>query len=142
MQVDIDFKHLQQNFNDAQYVLDNAIMTSMVPLMPMQDGSFIDKTKGQSGALAGSGKVVAAASPYGRFLYEGKKMVDTKTGKGPLKITNEFGEEKIRWRKGAKLKPTNEPLSYSRGRTDHWFEKAKDRDCDNWVNLVKKEMGK
>ncbi len=48
--------------------------------MPMQTGQFINVTKAMSAAVAGTGKVVAAAPPMGRFLYEGRTMVDEKTG--------------------------------------------------------------
>ena len=40
--------------------------------MPMQTGQFINVTKAMSAAVAGTGKVVAAAPPMGCFLYEGK----------------------------------------------------------------------
>ena len=143
MQIEVDAKDLTRKFNKAQFALDSAIMTSMIPFMPQQTGQFINETQAESAALAGSGQVVAAAAPMGRFLYEGKKMVDEQTGKGPMRIKDKYGGENIRWRKGAKLKPTGTPLSYSReSARPHWFDEAKLRDGDNWVELVKKEIGK
>ena len=143
VQIDVDMSRVENNLNRAQFALDSAIMTSMIPFMPQQTGQFINETQAESAALAGTGKVVAAAPPQGRYLYEGVKMVDAKTGKGPMKITDKYGGEVVRWKKGTKLKPTNIPLTYSRGSAQsHWFEPAKEKDGDNWVKLVQKEMDK
>lgn len=126
--VEVNMKRLEDNFNRAQFELDSAIMTSMVPYMPRRDGQLIAVTKGMSAALAGSGKVVAAAPPYGRFLYEGKVMI----GK----------ESRSPWaKKGEKKVVTGRNLSYSGGGQAHWFDAAKAADGDNWVDLVKKTAG-
>lgn len=126
--VEVDMKRLEDNFNRAQFALDSAIMTSMVPYMPRRDGQFINVTKGMSAALAGSGKVVAAAPPYGRFLYEGKVMIGEKS-RSP-------------WaKKGEKKVVTGRNLSYSGGGQAHWFDAAKAADGNNWVDLVKKTAG-
>ena len=135
--IEVDMSRLEDNFNRAQFALDSAIMTSMVPYMPRRDGLFIDITKGMSAAIAGTGKVVAAAPPYGRFLYEGKTMVDAKTGspwarKGAQKVTVSEFQGKTN---------AKENLTYSGGGQAHWFDKAKEADGDSWVNLVKKTAG-
>lgn len=128
---------LEDKFNRAQFALDSAIMTSMEPFMPQQSGQFINRTKAQSAALAGTGEVVAAAAPEGRFLYEGKTMVDVKTGspwarKGAKKVLVSQFQGKTN---------AKENLTYSRGSAQpHWFEPAKARDGDNWVRVVKKEV--
>jgi hypothetical protein len=128
IRIEVDMKRLENNFNKAQYVLDSAIMTSMEPYMPRRDGQLIAVTKGMSAALAGSGKVVAAAPPYGRFLYEGKVMIGEKS-RSP-------------WaKKGEKKVVTGRNLTYSGGGQAHWFDKAKAADGDSWVNLVKKTAG-
>ena len=128
VRIEVDMKRLENNFNKAQYALDSAIMTSMEPYMPRRDGQLIAVTKGMSAALAGSGKVVAAAPPYGRFLYEGKVMIGEKS-RSP-------------WaKKGEKKVVTGRNLTYSGGGQAHWFDKAKAADGDSWVNLVKKTAG-
>ena len=143
VQIEVDAEELTRKFNKAQFALDSAIMTSMIPFMPQQTGQFINETQAESAALAGTGKVVAAAPPQGRYLYEGVKMVDAKTGKGPMKITDKYGGEVVRWKKGTKLKPTNIPLTYSRGSAQsHWFDAAKAKDSDKWVQIVQKEVSK
>lgn len=144
--LEIDLSRFEKQFQDAQYALDSMVMNDMVPYMPHQTGTFINVTRGRSAALAGSGIVYAAAPPFGRYLYEGKKMVDEKTGKGPMKIpTGPGGEFVWRYREGAKLKPTNQPLNYNKNAhpevTDHWFDEAKKRHCDGWVKAVKNIAG-
>jgi hypothetical protein len=129
VKANISFKRFEQQFQKAQFELDSAVMTDMVPYMPRVTGAFINLTKARSSAIAGSGEVVAAAPPYGRFLYEGKVMVDPKTGSP--------------WaRKGAKKTVTNREIRYSNPKaTAKWFDTAKKNHSDEWVKLVKKHAG-
>lgn len=144
MRLELNTERLNRNLNDAQFALDSAIMTSMQPFMPMDTGQFIDRVKTKNGTLAGTGEVYAAVGPEGRFLYEGYVMVDSVTGKGPMVIPNSPGESILRFRKGAKLKPSNRKISYYRGAhrqaTDHWFEAAKKKDEKVWMRAVDQEM--
>lgn len=138
----IDMGRMERNLNNAQFMLDSAVMTSMVPYMPMQTGTFINVTRGMSASIAGSGEVVAAAPPYGQFLYEGKTMVDEKTGspyarEGARKVlVSQFGGK------------TNarEDLQYSKHAnpnvTDHWFEAAKEKNREEWRNVAARQMAK
>lgn len=125
--IQVDMSRMEDNFNKAQFALDSAIMTSMEPFMPMQSGQFIAVTKGMSAAVAGTGQVVAAAPPSGRFLYEGKTMVGIKSRSAWAK-------------KGEKKVVSGGNLTYTRG-GPKWFDKAKAKDGDNWVHLVKKTAG-
>ncbi len=129
IKVDVSLNRFERQYERAQYYLDSQIMTDMVPYMPHRDGNFVNVTRLQSAALAGSGKVVAAAPPMGRFLYEGKVMVDPVTGSP--------------WaRKGAKKVVTERPLTYSNPKaTPHWFDTAKDAHGIAWVKGVKQIAG-
>lgn len=129
IKIDISLKRINANLERAQWWLDNQVMTDMVPHMPMQTGTFINLTRARSAALAGTGKVVAAAPPMGRFLYEGVVMVDPETGSP--------------WaRPGAKKIVTAQPLTYSNPKaTPHWFETAKKNHGAEWVKGVKKIAG-
>ena len=138
IELEIDLGRFQGQYSRAQFRLDSMVMTSMVPFMPMQSGVFINVTKGMSAAIAGSGKVVAAAPPMGRFLYYGKGMVDIETGstyarKGTKKVlVSQFGG----------TTNAKEDLSYGRpGAEKEWFEAAKKRDKAAWLRAVKKEAG-
>lgn len=128
----IDLSRFEGQYARAQYLLDSMVMDSMVPYMPMQTGTFINVTRGMSQAIAGSGKVVAAAPPMGRFLYEGKVMVGERTGSAFA----EKGEMKI---------VIDKPLQYSRHAhpnvTDHWFDTAKTYHGETWIRKTKKVAG-
>ena len=125
----INLSRFEKQFEDAQFVFDSTVMKDMKPYMPHQTGTFINITSAQSASLAGSGTVVAAAAPMGRFLYEGKVMVDPLTGSP--------------WaRAGAKKVVTDRDLKYSNPKaTPHWFDTAKKNHGESWVREVKKIAG-
>ena len=127
----IDFSKTENRVNKAQYLLDSQIMDDMIPFMPMRDGLFIAQTRARSQAVAGTGQVVAAAPPFGRFLYEGKVMVDPLTGSP--------------WaRKGAKKVVTDRPLKYSKGSHPqaqaHRFDATKKKNLQYWIKTVDKTV--
>lgn len=129
MKVHIDMKRINANFEKAQYWLDSQVMTDMVPYMPHNTGSFVNITRTQSAAIAGTGLVVAGAAPMGRFLYNGVVMIDPETGSP--------------WaRPGAKKIVTAKPLTYSNPRaTPKWFDTAKQHHGRQWIAGVKLRAG-
>ena len=132
IELDVDLSRFERQYQKAQYDLDNMVMTSMVPYMPMRTGTFVNVTRALSASIAGSGYVYAAAPPFGRFLYEGKVMVDEKTGSP--------------WaRPGAKKIVTNKDLNYDKSThpnvTDHWFDTAKKNHGEEWVKKTKATAG-
>lgn len=129
IKVDVSLNRFEKQFQEAQFWLDGQVMNDMVPYMPHRDGTFVNLTRIRSAALQGTGKVVAGAPPQGRFLYEGKVMVDPVTGSP--------------WaRKGAKKVVTERPLTYSNPKaTPHWFDTAKDAHGKSWVKGVKRIAG-
>ena len=143
IRITLNMNRFERQFQRAQYQLDGAVMNSMVPFMPRINGTFINVTREQSTSLQGTGMVVAAAAPQGRYLYMGKVMVDRDTGKGPYKIpTGPGGEYVLRFRKGARLSATNRPLKYSYPKArSHWFDVAKQKDGKKWVRGVKETAG-
>lgn len=75
--------------------------------------------------------------PYARYLWEGHRMVDAATGRGPMYIPNVGW----RWHKGAVLVPTSQPLTYhTAGTGDHWLERAKPRYLKKWSRTAGQEM--
>ena len=129
IKVDISLDRFSKQFQDAQYWLDGQVMNDMVPFMPHRDGLFISNTRMQSASVQGTGKVYAAYGPQGRFLYEGKVMVDPETGSP--------------WaRPAAKKVVTDRDLTYSNpNATPHWFDTSKEKYGDTWVKEVKKIAG-
>ena len=129
MRMDISLRRFDIRFQRAQYYLDGQVMTDMVPRMPFNTGVFINQTRAKSASLQGSGKVYAAFGVQGRFLYEGKVMVDELTGSP--------------WaRKGAKKIVTEKDLQYSNPRAvPHWFEEVKRAHGKDWIKEVKQIAG-
>lgn len=132
IELDVDLSRFEKQYGKAQYALDSMVMTSMQPYMPHRTGTFINVTKAMSAAIAGSGTVIAAAPPFGRFLYEGKVMVDPETNSP--------------WaRPGAKKIVTDKDLDYDKSHnpkvTDHWFDTAKKNHGKSWVKAVKNIAG-
>lgn len=128
----LNLKRFEGQYAKAQYELDSMVMTSMIPYMPKQTGTFINVTQGMSQAIAGSGKVVAAAPPMGRFLYEGIGMVGVYT-------RSAFAA------KGEKKVVTENPLMYSTHAnpkaTAKWFDVAKKYHGKAWIEKAKKLAG-
>lgn len=135
--IKVDMSVLDDRFNKAQKKLDKAIMASMVPFMPHRDGSFIDRTQAESDAIAGSGEVVAGAGPFGRFLYEGKTMVDIKTGSTWARDS----AKKVLVSQYTGKTNAKENLTFSKGRQSHWLEPAVKKDGDAWVKVVANIIG-
>lgn len=129
IKANISLDRFASQYREAQFWLDSQVMTDMVPYMPRQTGSFINLTRARSATLAGTGGVIAAAPPQGRFLYMGKLMVDP--------VTNSP------WaRKGAKKVTTERDLTYGNpAATPMWFDTAKQNHCNAWVSGVKKRAG-
>jgi hypothetical protein len=145
IKVKLDLSRFDAQFQRAQYLLDGEVMNSMVPFMPHLNGTFINVTRAASAATQGTGEVYAAYGPQGRYLYEGKVMVDSATGKGPMKIATGPGEYVLRYRKGSKLVATDRPLRYTKTHNpaaqDHWFDAAKAADGKKWIDKVKETAG-
>lgn len=133
----IDLDRFEEQFSRAQFELDSMVMTDMVPYMPMETGMFIQITRAMSAAVAGTGKVVAAAPPSGRFLYEGKTMVDEKTGSPWARK----GARKVLVSQYAGKTSAKPNLTYAHGRQSHWFEAAKKQHGGQWISKTKKTAG-
>lgn len=131
-EMEIDLGRFEKQYSKAQYELDSAVMEDMIPYMPMVTGQFINVTKAMSQAVAGSGKVIAAAPPFGRFLYGGKVMVGV--------------ESNSPWaKKGEKKVVTDKNLDFSTGAHPKaqakWFDAAKRENIGRWVKQTKKNAG-
>lgn len=139
--VKVDLSRFSEQFKRAQYELDGAVMNSMVPFMPMEKGTFIDVTRAHSSAVQGSGKVYAAYGPQGRFLYEGKGMVDEETGSP---YARKEAKKVLVSQYGGKTN-AKEYLAYTKNKhpaaQSHWFDAAKSADGDKWIKKAKQIAG-
>lgn len=80
------------------------ILRHMIKFMPMVSGAFTKQ------AVIASTTKIQITAPQAYYLYYGKRMVNSKTGKGPRYIPG-VG---YRWPRGATLVPTNDPLNYTK----------------------------
>ena len=75
-----------------------------------------------------------------RYLYEGHKMVDAVTGKGP-RVIPDVGP---RWRRYQKLRETSEPLTYTKKphplATDHWMEASEKKNGNAWAQFAEEAI--
>lgn len=145
LRLDVALKDtVRNNLPKAQYMLDAQIVNDMVPYMPMVTGTFINTVRLRNASLMGSGQVCAATGVMGRYLYYGSKMIDPLTGKGARRIVLDGGEVIFRYRLGAKLVPSGEPLDYTKTANplagSFWYERAKQDHFTEWRDLVKRVL--
>lgn len=126
---------LARGVDRAEQVLLQQIKKDTEQYVPMLTGSLNQRTRV-------IGNTIVYPGPYARYLYYGKVMVDVATGKGPMRFTDELGNEFIRWRKGAVLRPTERPLQYT---TDfhpkagaQWFERSKADNLPKWLRVAER----
>ena len=132
IKVNVSLNRFEKQFQEAQYWLDGQVFTDMEKYTPFRDGNMRNVSAIMSRSMQGSGQVIAGAPPYGRFLYEGKVMVDPVTGSP--------------WaRAGAKKVVTDRDLVFDKTAhpraTDHWFDAAKEQYVKSWAKGVKKRAG-
>lgn len=141
LKVKLSLSRFDEQYKKAQYQLDGDVMNSMVPFMPMISDSFINTTRAASTAVQGSGQVYAAYGPQGRYLYEGKVMVDEVTG-SPFARQ---GAKKVLVSQYAGKTAAKENIEYTHQAhpkaQDHWFDAAKAADGKKWVRRVKATAG-
>lgn len=81
------------------------------------------------------GNRIIYPGPYARYLWYGKVMVNSVTGKGPRKIP----EVGYRWPLGAILKPTSRNLKFNTSvhanATDHWMDVSAAQNMKKWEKM-------
>ena len=131
VKIKLDMSGLDEAIQRAQYALDGAIMHSMIPFMPKVSGNFIERTVAKSASVQGTGIVYAGVGPEGRFVYEGKVMVDPVTGSTYA-------------RPGAKKIVTERELNYNKlANPDvhkEWFLAAKRKDMKEWEDAINRAI--
>lgn len=118
----------------AEHIVALQVRKDTSPYVPALTGSLDTRTRVD-------GQQIIYPGPYAKYLYYGKVMVDAATGKGPMRIVSEDGTEVIRFRKGAKLRPTDRDLKIQRSMhpkaQSHWFEASKAKNLPRWLRVAK-----
>lgn len=124
IRVKIDLRPYDERSKKAQWLLGNNVLHSCKACMPQRDGILKDNSRVEDG-----GRKVVFETPYARFQYGGKVMVDPDTGSA--------------WaREGVEKVLTNKLLKYSDPNArPKWFEHAKERDLQSWIKSVKDMVG-
>ena len=124
VKVELKLDKFSELFKEAQQWLGDRVLEDCKPYMPHRTGSLQQRS-----SVVNGGKKAIFPGPYGRFLYGGKVMIDPDTG-------SPFA------RAGVKKILTDTPLTYSDAQaTDHWFETAKAKNQEYWIDGVGKILG-
>ena len=124
--IHIDTSRIDNNIRNAQKALNMQVVADCDEYIPMQQGALRGSVNYPDGIYGGE---IAWNTPYAHYQYMGELYL-TEDGRS-------FAY------KGEKKYPTGLPLhQHQPGTTDHWFEAAKQAHCEQWIDLVKREVGK
>lgn len=137
VRVEVNLQGFEARHKKAQQWLGDRVLEDSRTCMPLLTGGLQQRSHTED-----DGKKVVFPGPYSGYLYRGKVMVDSATGKGPRKIPTAPGEYILRFRKGAKLIPTSRKLTYSNPQAvPEWFEHAKAKNKQFWIQGVGEILG-
>lgn len=71
MECKIGLARFNGNFRRAQIWLDRKLMEKMTPYVPYRTGEFLGKIQTRNAGRYGTGELVTAVPPQGRYLYPG-----------------------------------------------------------------------
>lgn len=126
MSIHIDTKRIDENVRRAQNLLNMQVVADCDEYIPMDQGALRGSVNYPDGIYGG---VIEWNTPYAHYQYAGELYL-TEDGRA-------FAN------KGERKYPAGMPLHYhTPGTSDHWFERAKDAHGQQWIDLVKREVGK
>lgn len=122
LSIKLDISKQDFRFKKAQEMLINQIKIDTEKFVPARDMILSNSAHPEN-----SNTELVYSTPYARFQYMGKVMVDDRGST---------------WaKKGTKKHVINKNLVYSKDRhpqaTSKWFEKAKEEYKEKWIKLVK-----
>lgn len=126
VEIKLNTNRYDANVRDAQKLLNMQVVADCDPYIPFQQGALRGSVRYPDGIY---GSEIAWDTPYAHYQYEGELYL-TEDGRT-------FAN------KGERKYPTGQPLEYhAPGTSDHWFDKAKEQNLNQWIDLVKKTAGK
>ena len=124
--IHIDTSRIDNNIRNAQKSLNMQVVADCDEYIPMQQGALRGSVNYPDGIYGGE---IAWNTPYAHYQYMGE-----------LYLTEDGRSFAFR---GERKYPTGLPLQqHHPGTADHWFERAKQAHCEQWIDLVKREVGK
>ena len=134
--IKLNTDRLDKNLREAQKELNEAVKNDCQPLVPHLNGSLRSSFDYPKGVYGGE---ISWNTPYAHYQYEGNVYED------PVLHAAGIYTDGVGWwsRSGVKKVKTERKLTHNiDGTTDHWFEEAKTRHKQEWVDLVRKTAGK
>ena len=124
--IKMDTSRLDKNIREAQRKLNEQIVADCDTYVPFQQGALRGSVRFPEGLYGGQ---IEWDSPYAHYQYQGELYL-TEDGRSYA----HKNEQKF---------PTGTPLEqHMSGTKEKWFEEAKLRNKEQWVNLVKRTAGK
>ena len=124
--IHIDASRIDNNIRNAQKALNMQVVADCDEYIPMQQGALRGSVHYPDGIYGGE---IAWNTPYAHYQYMGE-----------LYLTEDGRSFAFR---GERKYPTGLPLQqHHPGTADHWFDRAKQSHCEQWIDLVKREVGK
>lgn len=124
--IHIDTSRIDNNIRNAQKALNMQVVADCDEYIPMQQGALRGSVNYPDGIYGGE---IAWNTPYAHYQYMGE-----------LYLTEDGRSFAFR---GERKYPTGLPLQqHHPGTADHWFDRAKQVHCEQWIDLVKREVDK
>ncbi len=134
----IDYSGIGARLDRAQSALDSQVWQDVQRYMPHDTGNLISNTNALNATVRGRVYLYPPDSDYGHYQHEGVVYVDPKYGYGGFKTKDGW-----RSRKDVKKIPSNRKLKYTDPNArDHWGEYAYEQHKGQWLDLVKRALGK
>ena len=134
VRTDIDPNFLSKACTKAEIILTSQVMKDTMEFLPADHDMVLTRTTRQIG------NHIVYSGVHARYLYYGKVMVDSVTGKGPAKIP----DVGYRFRKGAKLVPTNRDLNMSKAvhpkATAGWIQASITQNEEKWKRVAERAI--
>ena len=131
--IKIDTSRIEGNIKEAQKLLNMQIVADCEPLIPFQQGGLRNSVNYPHGIYGGE---IGWNTPYAHYQYIGEVY-------GPNIPMYDRGGNLTGFFSPPKKNPTGRKIEYhTDGTGDHWFDKAKEQHKDEWVDLVKRTVGK
>ena len=130
MHIKVDTKRIDSAIERAQNKLDERVLGDCTPYVAKLGGHLRDV-----GHISEPG-AIEWDTVYAHYQYTGEVY-------GPnIPIMDDYGNITGWWSPPNKY-PTGRPLHYHEpGTGDHWFERAKQEHGQQWIDLVKREVGR
>lgn len=134
----IDYSGIGARLDRTQLALDAQVWQDVQRYMPHDTGNLISNTNALNSTVRGKVYLYPPDSDYGHFQHEGIKYIDP-----VYHFAGFMTKDGWRSRKDVKKIPSNQKLKYTDpSARDHWGEYAYNQHKEQWLDLVRRGLGK